>query len=191
MSTALSSTKKDEELVRLVVEGDKDLFGELIERYEEKLTRYVKRFTQETDDVSDIIQIIFIKAYVHLKSFDLSRSFNSWIYRIAHNESVTFLKRKSAEKVSFIDFDVFFPHPFAKEEADSISHKRETQELLDTLLTKLSPKYREVLVLYYYDDLSYQEIAEVLRIPTATVGIRIKRGKEALSKLISPYQSKL
>lgn len=182
--TTILPTTKDEELVQLITEGDKDLFGELIERYETKLTRYVKRFTQHTDDVSDIIQIVFIKAYVNLKSFDTSRSFNSWIYRIAHNESVTYLKKRSNEKVSFIDFDTFLPHPFAKEETDNRTLKREMKELLNTSLSSISPKYREVLVLYYFDELSYQEIADVLHIPTATVGVRIKRGKESLEKML-------
>jgi RNA polymerase sigma-70 factor (ECF subfamily) len=175
----------DEELALRITEGDKDLFGELIDRYEAKLTRYVMRFTQEKDDVADVIQVVFIKAYTNLQSFDTKRSFNSWIYRIAHNESVTHLKKRGGEKVSFIDFDTFLPHPFAQETADEKATKREVQELLDNSLDKLSPKYREVLVLYYYDELSYQEIAEILHIPIATVGVRIKRGREALQKTLS------
>lgn len=178
------SSQSDEHLVHLIISGDKDCFGELIERYEAKLTRYIKRFTQQHDDVTDILQVVFIKAYTHLQGFDTSRSFNSWIYRIAHNESVTYLKKRSNEKVSFIDFDVFLPHPFAKEEADSESSRRETKEILDKSLSLLSPKYREVLVLYYYDELSYQEISDILHIPIATVGVRIKRGREALQKAL-------
>lgn len=181
--TTMSPPVNDEEIVQKVVGGNKELFGELIDRYEEKLTRYVRRFTQQQDDVSDIIQVVFIKAYTNLQSFETSRSFNSWIYRIAHNESVTHLKKKGGEKVSFIDFDIFLPHPFAKETADKDVLQNEIKILLESSLSKLSPKYREVLVLYYYDDLSYQEIAEVLHIPIATVGVRIKRGKEALQKM--------
>ena len=190
MNTLLP-TSTDEDIVKLIVLGDKDLFGEIIDRYEDKLTRYVKRFIQHVDDVSDIIQIVFIKAYTNLQSFDTDRSFNSWIYRIAHNESVNYLKKKSNEKVSFIDFDTFLPHVFTKEGADDRTLKRETQELLETSLSSISPKYREVLVLYYYDELSYQEIADVLQIPTATVGVRIKRGKESLEKMLhkNHYQS--
>lgn len=189
MSVKLS-TKHDEEIVRLITSGNADLFGELIDRYADKLTRYVKRFTQHTDDVEDIVQVVFIKAFVNLKSFDTSRSFNSWIYRIAHNESVTHLKRKGNEKVSFIDFDIFLPHPFSKEEADGKTLDREMRELLDVSLSKISPKYREVLVLYYYDELSYQEIAEILHVPISTVGVRIRRGKESLEKMLtdSHYQ---
>ncbi len=178
------SSLSDEAVVQEIINGDKERFGELIDHYEAKLTRYVRRFTLISDDVEDIVQTVFIKAYTHLQSFDSSRSFTSWIYRIAHNESVTYLRKRSNEKVSFIDFDTFFPHPFAQEESDTKAHRREIQELLDASLAELSPKYREVLVLYYYDELSYQEIAEVLRIPTSTVGVRMLRGKEALEKVI-------
>ncbi len=183
-----SITQSDEEIAKSVAKGDKDLFGELIDRYESKLTRYILRFTQYKDDVSDITQVVFIKAYVNLKSFDTNRSFNSWIYRIAHNESVTYLKKRGGEKVSFIDFDTFLPHPFAKEQADTEALSREDKEQLEHSLSKISLKYREVLVLYYYDELSYQEIADVLHIPIATVGVRIKRGKEALQAMLITNQ---
>jgi RNA polymerase sigma-70 factor, ECF subfamily len=178
-------TTTDEELAILICKGDKDLFGELIDRYEAKLTRYIKKFTQNTEDVSDIIQVVFIKAYVNLQSFDPTRSFNSWIYRIAHNESVTYLKKRGGERVSFIDFDTFFPHPFAKETSDEKALSREDKEALDKSLDQISLKYREVLVLYYYEELSYQEIADVLHIPIATVGVRIKRGKDALHRQLT------
>lgn len=183
--------KTDEEIAVLVCKGDKDAFGLLIDKYEQKLTRYIMRFTQNTEDVSDILQVVFIKAYTNLQSFDTSRSFNSWVYRIAHNESVTYLKKRGGEKVSFIDFDTFLPHPFAKETSDDLALSREDKEALEQSLSKLSLKYREVLVLYYYDELSYQEIADVLHIPIATVGVRIKRAKEALHKTLSNnnYQS--
>jgi RNA polymerase sigma-70 factor (ECF subfamily) len=137
------------------------------------------------DDVSDIIQVIFIKAYTNLQSFDTTRSFNSWIYRIAHNESVNHLKKRGKDKISFINFDTFFPHPFAKEESDTMALSREDKERLEKSLADISPKYREVLVLYYYDELGYQEIADVLHIPIATVGVRIRRGKASLQKILT------
>ena len=180
-----TNKERDEDLALRVCDGDKEIFGELIDRYEQKLTRYVRRFIQHPDDVSDIIQIVFIKTYTNLKSFDTARSFNSWIYRIAHNESVTYLKKRGGEKVSFINFDTFLPHPFAKEQTDQIALSREDKEQLEHSLAKISLKYREVLVLYYYDELSYQEIADVLHIPIATVGVRIKRGKEALHEMLN------
>jgi RNA polymerase sigma-70 factor (ECF subfamily) len=184
---SLSIAHTDEALVEEIYQGDKELFGELIDRYEAKLTRYVRRFTQEKDDIDDIVQTIFVKAYTHLNSFDTSRSFNSWIYRIAHNESVTYLKRKGEEKVSFIDFDTFFPHPFAKEESDALALSNEQKKLLESSLSKLPPKYREVLVLYFFEEMSYEEIREVLHIPTSTVGVRLRRAKQALEALLQQY----
>lgn len=174
----------DEDVARKVCSGEKELFGELIDRYEAKLTRYIRKFTQDSDDVTDLLQSVFIKAYTHLQSFDQSRSFNSWIYRIAHNESVNHLKKRGGSYVTFVDFDTFLPHPFAKETSDKESLSRELKDIMDTSLTTLSPKYREVLVLFYYEELSYQEIADILHIPTATVGVRISRAKDTLKKIL-------
>lgn len=175
----------DEQLVLSIRTGNAELFGVIIDRYEAKLTRYVRRFVQQPDDVADIIQTIFIKAYVNLQSFDVSRVFNPWIYRIAHNETVSFLKKKGNEKVSFLDFDTMLPHPFAKEVADKETLDAELKQVLDTSLATIPLKYREVLVLYFYEELSYQEIADVLRIPIATVGVRLRRAKEQLQKQVS------
>lgn len=175
----------DEQLVTQIRAGDKELFGAIIDRYEAKLTRYIKRFIQHEDDVADILQTVFIKAYVNLQSFDVDRLFNSWIYRIAHNETVSYLKKKGNEKVSFLDFDTMFPHPFAKETADKQTLDAELTAVLDTSLARMTLKYREVLVLYYYEELSYQEISDILHIPIATVGVRLRRAKEQLQKQVS------
>ena len=180
----LDNDLPDEAIIARVRSGDKEAFGVLIERYEAKLTRYIKKFTQVDDDVSDVLQVIFIKAYTNLQGFDSTRSFNSWVYRIAHNESVNHLKKRGRERVSFIDFDSMLPHLFADEESDTLAQKEETKKMLEISLKNISPKYREVLVLYYYDDMSYEEIGDILQIPTSTVGVRIKRGKDALAKVL-------
>ncbi len=175
---------KDEIIAEQVCLGDKEAYGILVERYEGKLSRYIKRFTQVDDDASDILQVVFIKAYTNLRGFDTGRSFNSWIYRITHNECVNHLKKRGSERVSFIDFDTILPHLFADEESHTLAEKEETKKLLETSLGAISSKYREILILYYYDDLSYEEISDVLQIPTSTVGVRIKRGKGALHKTL-------
>lgn len=171
--------KTDEEIAKDVQKGDSAAFGILLDRYEEKLIRYGRRFLREDDDVQDAVQEAFIKAYVNIQSFDLSRRFSPWIYRIAHNEFVNALKKRK-ETVSLSDLDVIFPHPVAKEEADDGAQAAELRRLLDGGLAKLDAKYREPLVLYYFEDMDYKEIAEVLHIPVATVGVRLKRGREAL-----------
>jgi len=177
-------TQSDEQLVGRIRKGEKELFGILIDRYEAKLTRYIKRFLQNEEDITDIVQNVFIKVFVNLQSFDVDRLFNSWIYRIAHNETVTYLKKRGNEKVSFLDFDTMFPHPFAKETADKPTLDKELEDLMTSSLSLIPLKYKEILVLYYYEELSYQEIADILHIPIATVGVRLRRGREQLERHI-------
>ena len=85
-------SRTDEEIAALVQAGDQAVFGLLLERYEEKLMRYAKKFIPDQDDANDIVQEIFIKAYINIKSFDIKRKFSPWIYRIAHNEFLNAIK---------------------------------------------------------------------------------------------------
>ncbi|TRZ64318.1 MAG: RNA polymerase sigma factor [Spirochaetia bacterium] len=177
--------KSDEQIASLVQNGDIDAFGALVERYEEKLKRYARKFFRDGDDAKDIIQETFIKAYSNIQGFDAERRFSPWIYRIAHNELVNALKKKkSKETVSLFDFDVFFPHLVAKETAEERAKHNEMKASLNQYLEKINLKYREPLVLYYFEDMDYKEIADVLEIPVSTVGVRLRRGKESLKKLI-------
>ncbi len=175
----------DEEVAACVQRGDSDAFGTLIERYDEKMGRYAHRFMADDEDVKDIVQELFIKAYVNIRSFDTSRKFSSWLYRIAHNEFVNALKKKKREMVSFVDFDELYPGPVSDRTADSQAQHAELRQMLETHLQEISLRYREPLILSYFDELNYNEIADVLRIPVSTVGVRLKRGREALRKVMS------
>ncbi len=178
--------RTDEEIAVEVQKGDSESFRVLMVRYEPKMARYARRFLFSSDDAKDLLQEIFIKAYVNIRSFDTTRRFSPWIYRIAHNEFVNALKKKTKERniISLMYVDILFPHPIARESADEASNRRETKEVLEGSLEKLSPKYREPLVLYYLEDMDYKEIAEVLRIPVSTVGVRLQRGKTLLRNLV-------
>jgi RNA polymerase sigma-70 factor, ECF subfamily len=176
----------DEQIAKLMQGGDSESFKVLVERYEAKITRYAKRFLFDSDEAQDMVQEVFIKAYVNIQSFDTDRRFSPWIYRIAHNEFVNALKKKKKEKnnLSLFYVDVLFPHPIAKETADDPANHREMAELLEGSLDALDEKYRAPLVLYYLEDMDYKEIAEVLRIPISTVGVRLQRGKVLLKKSV-------
>lgn len=176
------SDKTDEIIAREVQNGNIHAFGVLVERYEAKLLRYAKRFLFGYEDSEDVIQEVFMKSYSNIKGFDTSRSFNSWIYRIAHNEFINAIKKKGKEPLSFFDPDTLFPRPISSDTADREVNENELRQMLDECLNKLSPKYREPLVLYYYEELDYATIAEVMHIPPSTVGIRLKRGKTLLQK---------
>jgi RNA polymerase sigma-70 factor (ECF subfamily) len=176
----------DEELAGQVQSGNKAVFSQLITRYEEKLTRYARRFLSDSEDVRDVVQDIFIKTYVNIQAFDNDRRFSPWIYRIAHNELVNVYKKRKRERLSYVDLEVVFPFLRAKEKTDTEVRDAETKKLLEHGLEKINPKYREALVLFYFEELSYQDIADILKIPIATVGVWIKRGKDALKKHLSP-----
>lgn len=171
----------DEEIARLVQNGDREAFGVLMERYEAKLLRYGRRFLYRSEDVEDLVQVAFLKAYINIQGFHANRKFSPWLYRIAHNEFVNTIKKKVREALSFFqDVDTIFPHLASDERTDREAMLGELRDTLEKNLDLLDTKYREVLVLYFFEELSYQDIADVLQIPVSTVGVRLKRAKDAL-----------
>ena len=174
----------DEDIARRVQQGDINAFSLLVQRYEAKITRYGRKFLAHPDDIKDIVQEIFTKTFVNIRSFDAKRKFSPWIYRIAHNEFVNALKKKKTDKLALVDFDVFFPHPAAKEAADSDVDRADLRRMLDECMEKLPMKYREPLILYYFEEMGYREIADVMHLPVSTVGVRLQRGKALLKKIV-------
>jgi len=158
------------------------VFGVLVVRYEQKLSRYGRKFLSDREDIKDLVQDIFLRSYENIQSFDTQMQFSSWIYRIAHNIFVNYLKKKSRNPLVFVDFDTFLSHPIYEDPAERERELKEMEQMFAACLDQISLKYREVLILYYSEGLAYKEIADVLEIPQGTVGIRIKRGREALKK---------
>jgi len=172
---------KDEEIALLIQSGKIEFFDILLERYEEKIRRYSRKFLSDHEDINDVLQDIFIKTYKNIRSFDVKRKFSPWLYRIAHNELINALKKKKKNPLPLFDLDVFLPHHLSdNNDLGEQIERREMAELIDKCLGKLEPKYREPVILYYLEELSYKDIAEVMRVPISTVGIRIKRAKEIM-----------
>lgn len=178
--TMVETPLSDEEIVALVVRGDSVRYGELMSRYETKLSRYGTRFLARTEDVGDIVQDVFVQAYQNLQSFDLNQRFSPWIYRIAHNAFANELRRRSRHPITLPDFDMLVHNVPAKEATDQESEHRMLSQMVEKGLHHVAPKYREVLILYFMEELAYREIADVLRIPVGTVGVRLARAKSAL-----------
>ncbi len=174
----------DEQIAMRVQKGESDAFGELVERYQEKLLRYARKFLFDVEDGADTVQDVFLKAYENIQSFDATRRFSPWIYRIAHNEFVNALKKKQASRTIFaFDIDTVFPHLTAAETSDSAAIENDLRSTLEGHLGKLDTKYREPLVLYYFESMDYKEISEILRIPVSTVGVRLARGRAILQNI--------
>ena len=176
------SGQTDEQLALLTQKGNVEAFGFLVKRYQDKIQRYVKRIIQGQEEYSDISQNVFLKAFENIKGFDVKQKFSPWVYRIAHNETVNYLKKK--KPLPLFDFDVFLPHyNIGKEDIENEAEKKLFPPKIEEFLNELNFKQKEVILLYYFQELSYQEIAEVLKIPIATVGVRIKRAKEAIREI--------
>jgi RNA polymerase sigma-70 factor (ECF subfamily) len=175
-------TLSDEALAAAVQNGDTDMFGPLIIRYEKKLFRYGRRFLSNPDNITDLVQDIFIKTYENLRDFEPERSFSPWIYRIAHNVFVNALKKQQGSRLVFVDFDTFTRHPVYEDPLETEKERQELQNEIEVCLEKIDQKYKEVIILHYFEELGYKEISEVLHIPIGTVGIRLRRGKESLKE---------
>lgn len=163
----------DERLVELI-RSDKDQFRELIRRYKKKISNYAYYLTGDRSESTDITQEVFVKAYINLNSFNLKKKFSSWIFRIAHNESVNFLK-KNFRWVSHDDRDIKSNQDIEKELIDS-----EIIKILKKCLNKVPTHYKEVITLYYFENLSYQDISDILQIPENTVATYLSRAKSSL-----------
>jgi len=183
--------KKDEEIAYLVQSGQIELFSILVNRYEVKMTSYARRMLYNAEDVKDVVQDIFTKAFVYMNSFDKKRKFSSWLYRIAHNEIINaYKKNKRKGFLPLFDLDVFLPHHL-NNDGDKISNdleQKEMQEIISKCLNRIQDKYKEPLALYYLEGFSYKEIADIMHLPVSTVGIRIKRSKEIMKHILEKQE---
>ncbi|MFI5260653.1 MAG: RNA polymerase sigma factor [Candidatus Paceibacteria bacterium] len=178
------SQKTDEELAALVQGNNEAAFGVLMNRYQPKLLRYGRRFLAEHAPIEDVVQEVFIRTYQNIQSFDTTKPFSPWIYRIAHNLFVNALRHNSRQPFITVDLDMFAAHTAYEIDPAADEEREHARALVDQSLDALAPIYREVIILYYLEHLSYQEIAEVLRVPTGTVGIRLRRAREAMKKYV-------
>jgi RNA polymerase sigma-70 factor, ECF subfamily len=173
----------DEEIVKLVREKDKELYSHIIRRYQNKLMRYVISLVTDEPKAADVVQETFIKAYINLNNFNLKKKFSSWIYRIAHNESMnTFRYKKQISLFDNIDFD-----SGVNLEDDLV--KKELQVHVKECFAQMPIIYREPLSLYFLEEKSYEEISDILRMPIGTVGTRINRAKLIMKKICQKIKS--
>jgi RNA polymerase sigma-70 factor (ECF subfamily) len=172
----------DEQLAKLSF-SDKKYFNPIVKRYVKKIRRYLARLIGNWQESEDITQEVFIKTYTNIGSFNSKMKFSSWIYRIAHNEGVNFIKKHY--KIQKVRYDDQINHYFY-EQNNALSKilQNENKEKIKEGLFKLPKKDSEILELYYFDDKSYLEIADILEISINSVGSKIKRAKDKLKKTI-------
>lgn len=181
----------DETLVEKIRNENQEYYLFLMQRYEQKILRYIRRISfLPEEDARDVVQDVFIKTYTHLNDFDVSLSFSSWIYRIAHNEAVSALRKHSrfpkardsggGESEDDLENPIMFvPDPTNLEfEMDVKMTQREVMNILEGL----SPDHRTVLILKFVEDKSYQEMSDILKKPIGTISTLVHRAKKQFKK---------
>lgn len=173
----------DEALVEIIL-NQQEIFGELIDRYEKKLRRYVARITQvPPQEIDDLLQDIFIKVYQNLHAFDASFPFSSWIYRIARNTAISaHRKRVVRPELQIIDSQAGLGELADDLDIEADLRQRELHEELGFALTGLRPDYQEVLILRFFEDKSYEEMSDIMMKPSGTIATLLNRAKTALRK---------
>lgn len=177
----------DAELVELTFTSQR-YFGVLMERYSAKLLRYIRRLSQVSEqEAEDILQEVFINVYQNLRSYDVDLAFSSWIYRITRNEVISqFRKRKARPHGNSIDIEDEILHNIASDADVAGSVAAQLQgSVIRSAIDSLDIKYRDVLILRYIEDRSYDDIADILKKPPGTVATLLSRAKKQLKKRLN------
>lgn len=178
----------DGELIIVIRTQNIEAYKELFARYHKKLFAYIYHLVGNREETEDILQNVFSKTYKSIQNFDTSRKFSSWIYRIAHNESVNFLKRKSKRyTISWDDISTSkdkLDSAFSEERPEEKMEHQEITKEVDWALEKLPKKYKQVLELRYFQEYSYEAMGKILHKPVNTVGTLINRAKRKLLEVV-------
>jgi RNA polymerase sigma-70 factor (ECF subfamily) len=170
----------DEELVRLVLNGEISYFDRIISRYRDKVAGLIYSVTNSSDELEDIAQEVFLAVYRNLSSFQSRSQLGTWIYRITVNKCRDWQRKTYARRPA--EFLGLLGGTRASPQEQSIGP--EDRDAVREAIKALPDKYRTVIVLYYYHDLTCQEIANILAIPKKTVETRLMRGRGIISRQI-------
>ncbi len=185
--------KTDVELVKLTLKNQ-DYFQYLIERYEDKLLSYIRRISNiALEEAEDILQEVFIKVYINLNDFDPDLKFSSWIYRITHNQVISnYRKLQSRPQKIVLDPESDFLENLASDlDIGKDLDQKYLRKAINKVLASLDLKYREILVLKFLEEKSYQEISDILKKPMGTIASLINRAKKKFKEEIVRRSIKL
>lgn len=177
--------------IEQVLKGDQNAYSDIVNLYQHKLYQICYRMLGNMQEAEDITQEAFIRAYINLHSFDQKRKFTTWLYRIGTNLCIDRLRKKKpdyyldAEVAGTEGLDMYSQIAIEEALPEEQLEQMELQERIQYEISRLPEKYRSVIVLKYIEELSLQEISEILDMPLGTVKTRIHRGREALRKQLN------
>ncbi len=183
--------KKDLELVNLAISGDQNAYAELMDRYRESIYFMMLKMVKNTDDADDLTIEAFGKAFNRLKQYSPSYAFSTWLFKIASNNCIDFIRKKRI-KLTSMDSGVttddgetvyFDAKSNTLDPEETIMHNQKVMHMR-LLVSKLKPRYRILVEKRYFEELSYEEISEELDLPLGTVKAQLFRARDFLSNMI-------
>jgi len=181
----------DADVVRRILAGEDHLYEVLVDRYKNRLFRFIARYTNDAEDARDVAQEVFVKVYGALDSYDPRYRFSTWLFRIAGNAAIDHLRRRKMKTVSLevpddggeggsktLDLPDLKPDPF-----EDLARQR-LRKALDAAIERLPDDYRELISLRHYGEMPYEEIAELKGMPLGTVKNKLFRARQALRDLL-------
>lgn len=190
----VSDRDLDWAIVQRVQNGEVSAFNQLVHKYRQPLFSIIYNMTGNREDATDIAQDVFIKAFQSIKKFRGQASFYTWLYRIAVNSSITFIKR--AKRQRFINYETIdetlvsseiLEYFTAKTKTEKGALLKELQEKLNEALQKLSPKHRIVVILHEVEGMNHREIADITKTSEGTVRSRLHYAKKMLQAFLKEY----
>lgn len=179
------SSEEDFQAIRDVLAGKESSFGFLQEKYRPRITGLIRRMIKDEDDVKDLVQESFIKAYKALPNFQFGYNFSAWIYRIASNNCIDFLRKKRFKTISIdqplkSDEDHYLDIEDNNMLPDVSLISKERKQIINQAIEELPENYRTIINLRHKEELDYKEIAEKLDLPLGTVKAHLFRARKSL-----------
>jgi RNA polymerase sigma-70 factor (ECF subfamily) len=180
---------KDEDIIRMILRGNGDLYAELIDRYSSKVYSTAYSYTQNQEEARDLVQEILIKAYNSLQGFKAEAKFSTWLYRIAVNSCIDWSRKRKSKVImtalSFEDTNIFDNITSDTEGPEELVLQQEHKEAVRNAVSSLPEIYKTVLILYYFEELQVQEICNILDSPRKTIETRLYRAKKVLKSVLT------
>ena len=178
----------DKFVVRRVLQGEREAFAEIVERYQQPLLNYLGRMLGEREQALEFAQDVFMKAYSSLNSYREEYKFSTWLFRIASNHMIDFWRKKKIPAVSLDrSFSEDSAPPQAPDPGPSVIRAYELAELrkkIETALHQIPESLRELFILRHVNEFSYEDIAAIKSLPVGTVKNRVFQAKEAVRNLL-------
>ena len=174
----LDYLEKEAELIKKAQTGDEGSFKRLLNAYKGRIFSYSYRMLQNYQDAEEITFDTFIKCYKSLSGFDLSKPLAPYLFTIAHNAIMDFL-RKNRQHYEYLD-----EHQGVVNGLDKKMDQKRQFERVEVAMAGLAPVDREIVILFHKEELSYQEISEMLNLPVTTIKTRLHRAREKLRSLL-------